>query len=1570
MRFKPKTVRRLLLLTVVLALILGAAFSLFFVRRWQTGRQLAAYRRDGMAALSAGQHRKSLADLGRYIQRGHRSDAEALLAFAQARAALEEPDFTHIRNAIQAYQQYLAIRPDDAVQRMELLKLCNQAGSWVDARDAAERLRPADFAACGPQHIDALREEAIALTAARMDGTRLDSVVTRLLELNPLDLQGQLIRLEVWGRTGRAEEAERDAIALGAAHPADPVARLIAAASGLIRVGDQQDLARVARVKMATALGIDPITTLTIQPVTLPNADFVSRAVDIMDRIAAPDLSLAVLKRWREANPGPPSDRLATGLLRTLARRLWQQGEHDACAAILDGAAPSSVDSEVLAFGAMSLQRSSDPARRAMVRSIIDALRSRPDDFRAQAWAEALPMTDPARAADPKADVETLKALAKSTNRIEPVLLVMLGESYAALSRMDEARQLWRDAGSSPVCASWPYPHMRTAETLLAEGRPEDGKDAASTALLIAHANPAVNALWFEMQAALVQKGAASADPLLVLQSLERVIAQVERVPRTAEVWAIWERLLVPRVLLLARTGDPRRAIEVVRTALDDPHPLSERTLQRLATVGSSERLGIEKECLDRAASINGASPSVAFAKAMELAQAGDAEAGLSVMRNAAAGGTCEARLLLAQYLERIGHAGAAQAWVALGDDFASDLSVQRACLWSGVVGGERDFVERTVGRYQQLSGRDATTEDAAVHTARARVLLNGTPSSKDRDAAVARLALVVGNQPALVEPKVLLARALLQSDAKRGVRPDEARAAALLTEALTLEPRSASITLELAQVLVRRGDRVRAMDILSKLAQDPVAGQATRHGAARMLLAFGGDAAATGLKTLEELERSAPGGALSPVVLSDLAEAYALAKQDAKAEETYDTLVRHDDVKPEHLFAAARFHQRQRHGEAVSRVLARLGQLQAPPEASALIMARLAEDRGDGPEAIRRFEEAVSLGPSSAEAWRSYIGALLSKSQGTEAAEVAARAVKAVPDDASLKVLLEQARLASAPANATSDLAPLIAALSADPTMAGASEVLRALDEASQRGDLERLERIAELADRFPAVPLLQVYLAQRVVVLDAEKAAQLVGRARAQAPADAKVSKGAAEVYLALGRWTDMLNAAMAWRDSAGGSGANPEPDIAIAQARLNLHDYRGGLAAVKGWVDEAAADPAGPHALSVLNMQTRLLIASDREADARALLESLLTSSAQVRTAIWLRSAGEALPSTALANEWIAKVRPTIPVDAAEEQLSVAAAWSVLATRFPAEATPILTEARGFLKSLTEQSATSTAATWEALGVVCHRLGDIAAAQEAYERSLAMDGRRVICLNNLASILAETKSDPNAALPLARRAVDVSNDAASLSTLASVQIAIAEAAKNTGGQGAAFKDAAETYRRLAKLRPGDAQVWSRAAQAAFDAGEFAESAAAWERVAAMPGLPASASATAKNNQANAILRQDGGKDQVERAQALITQAIAANDLPAFQDTLGWIELAAGKREAAAATFRRSIGSGEAGNHSSRIGLAMALAGGTDEERREAAKLAAGVDSKGLDPFLARKLQSLLALVQVEKP
>src|SRR6185436_8259106 len=119
--------------------------------------------------------------------------------------------------------------------------------------------------------------------------------------------------------------------------------------------------------------------------------------------------------------------------------------------------------------------------------------------------------------------------------------------------------------------------------------------------------------------------------------------------------------------------------------------------------------------------------------------------------------------------------------------------------------------------------------------------------------------------------------------------------------------------------------------------------------------------------------------------------------------------------------------------------------------------------------------------------------------------------------------------------------------------------------------------------------------------------------------------------------------------------------------------------------------------------------------------------------------------------------------------------------------------------------------------------------------------------------------------------------------------------------------------------------------------------------------------------------ILQQEPSKEQLDRARSLVNEAIIVSDKPEFRDTLGWVELQAGRRSAAIAAFRtvlQAVPASQPRPHSAAIGLATALATGTPAERKEAAELLRGIDATSLDPALAAKLRRVQSIVDADKP
>src|SRR5262245_13680714 len=111
---RPKTKRRLVVLTVAAATVVGSVGGLYQYRQHQIQAKLMAWRTKGMEAAKAGDYDEALKDLSQYVGKPQaQKDAEALLAYGDARVRVSEANRRNIVEGIAVYRRYLDLKPDD-----------------------------------------------------------------------------------------------------------------------------------------------------------------------------------------------------------------------------------------------------------------------------------------------------------------------------------------------------------------------------------------------------------------------------------------------------------------------------------------------------------------------------------------------------------------------------------------------------------------------------------------------------------------------------------------------------------------------------------------------------------------------------------------------------------------------------------------------------------------------------------------------------------------------------------------------------------------------------------------------------------------------------------------------------------------------------------------------------------------------------------------------------------------------------------------------------------------------------------------------------------------------------------------------------------------------------------------------------------------------------------------------------------------------------------------------------------------------------------------------------------------
>lgn len=1574
MRLKPK--RRIILIVSSLLVLAVGAFSLVVVRNWQKQRITDEFFAKGQAAFKAGDLYTSLFNNGQYLARV-RTDAEArskprhvdaLLAYAESRRLIEEPDFHNLYDSITWYKQYLD-RREDPVVTLTLLKVYNQYGLFVEAKDLARKALPADLANAQAKDVPVLREECMALVESRSftptateKKSRVDQVLDRLLELEPFDPTANMARFRVNAETNRQAESQAWVDQLLAKNPGDARAFLIAGWQQ--RLENKAENLKPARENFCRAANIDPDSRKSNGPGTLKDEASLLSLLDGLKGLGEFDCEWLVLADAANRVSIPAIER-------QYLRRLWQDGDFAEVVRRTDSLDPKSRESnsEALAFRAISLIRLNKPDEALAIAAVLE---HREGDYRAGAWAHAIPLYAKMVATGWTATSDVAddwKGVAKACPS-EPFFFYCYGESLAGIGQDDAALQAWRDCFKYPVALSWYYPRVRIVEILVRSGRAVEAAEAADETLRYAPTRALANVVWLEAHAARLQTGAPGGySPAQLAVLCDEAMRQFAQKSQEQAAVDLRERLIVPHVLFLAMANQKEDAIAAAKEAINADPPVKPVTLQRLAAVSAKEKLGVEDLAMRRVEALAGETTSVKFVRAIGLFRAGKRDDGAKLMRSAAeaAPKDWEVQAALARFLEQTQSPEALAAWISLGDGFPATLDAQIACLNSEVCAGDPAFVERTLKRYAALTGREPGPTDAVPTIAQARALLAAMPASKaNRDKAIALLSALVSAHPKNVAAKRSLAAALASSQVPG--ETDLPRATALLSEAAALEPSDSVVAIELANVLKLQGQFEKAKDQLYRVAKDKDRSDEARRVAARLLVEQGdrGDVATETLKDLRQRSGPAP----DPELLTTLAESYTLQGKDADAERIYGELAAGAATDANSIYLTVRYFNAHGMPDRAKPLLERMQSLDLPASDKDYLIASLAGEQGDTAAMVAGFERAVTAAPKTAQYWRQYVLMLLKRQKLDEALAVIERAEKSVPDDSELSLYKAQAQMLKAGTGET-DISKFKQALAADPKYTQVKAIVDAVEEADKKKELNSVEGLVRLADRFPNHAPLQILIARSIAIYDPTRTTVLLTRAMAANPTDPNTARDAAEIYLNTGRFQEMLAAAMEWRQRD--RTRSVEADVAVAQAYLGLKQIDKGLETLTPRVEAAKKSTSEITAMSVLNIQARLLLAANREPEARALLAPTLTRSSEWRIAVWLRIAVEATPTLDLARAWLVQLRNAIPPDAVEEIGICTAAKSTLAQRFPQYAKQIQAETLADLQKLAESPSTATAFVFENIGMTYHATGDLPNAEKAYSRALELDRNRGTCLNNLANILFEN-GKLEAALDLAKRAVELGKDNPNpnyVDTLAEVYKNLSIAAESAGDSAGVKSNAllaAQNFQRASDLQYGSAPQILGAAGMYERAGQMDKAAECYE-VLMKARLDPKLHAQVKNNLAMAIVRS-GDTSKLERAAALINEAIQLFPHPAFFDTLGWIELDRGRPQQAIDAFTKSIQLNEtekkADFPSPRIGRAIALLQVSDAGRTEAKGVLDSLAKVKLDADEAKRLEQLRKLVE----
>lgn len=1515
MRLKPKTIRRLLLLSVAVAAtgtMLGAVVGL---RAWQRERIETRVRAEGMSASAAGNHEAAVAALERYLRR-RPDDAEALLALARSRARAEQRDGRHIAAALQEYRRYLGLRPEDREARAEVLALYATAGMHQEARDEAARMRPRRLEDAGVEHLGALRAEAAARAALGAFNDDLGAIARRIVELEPTDLDAGLLYCDWLVRSGRDREALQWARAGAESRPGDPRARLLVL---LAELGTPESAQPGRLVEGLCALtGLDPATGHRTGDAEYPDDAYGLRVAALFDQGGRQDLARAALRDGADAAARPMTFAL-------YVRRSWQVGAlADVLSATdaLDAGAPS----EALGFRGLALETLGRGDEADALRTRLDARRG---DLSAQAWSASMQAARRSPASPVTALASVDEAVAARPG--EPVFRYQRAELLAALGRIDEACTEWRRAGASPLAVGWARPWVRLAQAAVGQGRIDEAVTLAERAAGIARAGFEANLVWFETLVAQRERSAGptgrEAD---LLRFAEQIESQARALPDRSAGRRLVGEVLPGHAVVLSRVGRRDEAVASLRAAIRDDPPLDRAVLERIAIVSLRENLGVEDEAIAAARSAHGPAPSTESVYAAVLHARGRTAEAVNRLRGAVASAGPDSRLewsrALATFLDVAGDPAAAGEWVALADSAPDDLAVQLGALRSSSASRDPEFVERVATRVARLSG--AGNGDAPlVRLARARALLAGRPTLRQRDEAIRLIREVVAARPQLAEPRLLLVDALLIDDPERGLMPDIAGAIAETRSAATVSADPGPVRLRAAALMQRRRDFRAARDELVRLAAENRSDPSLAARAAAMLVAQGDVAEAIPIYESVVAVRPTPEYGLA------LAESYALVRRDADALAQFRALADNPPDAPDAALDVAvwlhRLGDRERGDETAQAAAAGL----ARPDAL-VFQGRYRERVGDAEGAEAQFRSAIAADPSNIEARDALIQLLVASGRSDEARSAIEDARRALPDNPRTRAMLDRASAVAG--GAEPDLLALARASGDDPAGVRAAAAYRAVDEARRSGAFDSPAELSRLADRFQDNPAVQMLVVRRLLSLSPpapESAAAIAERAASSFPALPEPARLAAAAYAALGRWDRALTAAESWRRRD--SSRPLEAEAAVAEAQLRLGAADRAAATLEPCLDRARSEIATPGGVQVLGVHARALVAAGRADAALASLARSLDGSAELRERVFLPMIG-ALPSVEAASGWLDRAAPSFVGASRDQRAALADAYATLAARAGSERGELLRKARDVLDPMLADPSGASPAAWEASARVHEAAGEFEAAAGDLDRALTLEPSRATAAERLVELRGTALKDPAGAIAAAGRFAQANPGVAAMMIEARAEVIAADAGVSPVES---RRRALDQYRRVLDADAARLDAMLSAAAVAEALGDHRAVADFYERALSAPGLAPELRAGLQNNAAYALLRL-GGAEELRRARALARSAVSVGRHAAFLDTLARIEGALGARTHAVNIYRDAL-EADPTHVSARLGLAGLLASGTAGEAAEAARI-----------------------------
>ena len=1262
MGLRPRTARRLALAGGLVFILLVGVVVAVTLPKFQNRRQIEAFERNGLAAHEEGRHGQAVQLLGRHIRgMGERPvDPQTRLAFARSRAELEVPDGGHLQAAATVYREYLRERPDDREASEELLELFVRSGQWVEARELAGRLRPADLSAATESDRPVLRNEALARFAINREDPAITRIEDRLLEKAVPDF------VDVWRAYTRAlgmNDLERAEALVTRYRDAAPDTLGVAVLTAVIG-SDGLSIEDAAR-EVARVIGLDPTTGESVSDVVLDD-DELSRALLLLfESWRQEPLVIGVLRRAVVQTDDAEFGRL-------LARRLYWSGRANEIDGLSRATSSGKYIADIDGYAAMvALQ--GDAGER--VDALLGTLSAAADDFRAQSWKRAV---EAMRLASDGKLVEARTSATQAVERYpyEPTIRFLLGNIHEQTGRLAEASEAWQLAMQLAGPGVWVTPEVRRIQALIRSRRFAEA-GAAADALMDAQRQSGVRRTIVE---ALLTQLQVRTQLALVFQ-LDVSKAQESLAVARSLQNAGDEGLAVDSMLAAAAMEATLRNLDAARQELGGlgGRSLSSAQAERASEIDLVFGLGVFGATQDVVLNENPEPGSALRNMVAYVAVADDADRSRRVeevvavldrmLEQSSTDRRSDWLRTSAMVRDQIGHPSAPQAWRAALEADPQDIELLTMAIESESMVTDRAFVEQGITRIIELTGSQGRTVPSRLRLARARAIFGTEPTRQSRDEALVIVRAIVVAEPENVNARTILGNMLqfpcppqvpaanrYERDLPGAV--DQYLAAARLVGG----PTSLGYLLTAARLSSESGNEVRARQILSDLVGRSRTGPMPRSILARELARLSDTQASA--QFLEELFTTAPASERTDLGLF-LTQAYIATNNLARAVSILDQIaapgVQLSRAQMGELLA--RYEQAGRSDRA-QRLLSDLASFGFSEVDAERLRAEQAINARDYARAAELLATVVQSRQEEPSLWVALIDAQFRAGDMDAARATALQAVGLHPEDEDLRFWKQMV---------DGDPAAAVLERLADSGQAQgtrlAIERVRAYD--AGKSGMTRDARLAELAalrDAFGSNPAVIKYVLRERAEIGDDPALMANDAVVAQRrfPQDEEILRLAAILSLQAGRNDEAMRLATSLRSVT--LGPTTEADLIFAQAAQGVGNWQAIVDRLSGSIDRALSEPDDPRQRATIYFYSAAMLRTGGEGAIRSRLEPLARRSPEFRAAVWIPLAAGDVPQAVQAEAWM-RTAEQLGSRGFEPQL--VEAWIVLSNRFPERA-----------------------------------------------------------------------------------------------------------------------------------------------------------------------------------------------------------------------------------------------------------------------------------------------------------